>query len=173
MSATLRFGTTPQALQAIARSTPPFRDIRDSDRWELLDSLWVDLSGSSGAGSSLSWADPSGAGVVYRRYAPLLRREGADFVAEPGDVAGAEGVEFAGRAACSETLLLRLGAQHLRAVALFEGGRTFSTAAPPPPAEPRVFAVLVSNGSWRHATNAVVTHAGLGAFEVDVLRARR
>lgn len=171
MSATLRYGATSQTLQAIAQSTPPFRDIRDSDRWELLDTVWVDLSGATGA--SLGWSDPGGAGSVYRRYAPLLRREDADFVGEAGDVAGCEGVQFAGRGVCSETLVLRAGSQHLRAVGAFEGGRTLDAAAPPPVGSPRVFAVLVANGSWRHATNAVVAHAGALAFEIDILRARR
>jgi hypothetical protein len=178
MSATLRYGVTSQTLQAIAQSTPPFRDIRDSDRWELLDTVWVDLSGGGGGGAtgaSLGWSDPGGAGSVYRRYAPLLRRDGAEFVAEAGDVAGCEGVEFAGRGVVSETLVLRAGNQHLRAVGAFEGGRTLDAAAPAlaDGGAPRVFAVLVANGSWRHATNAVVAHAGALAFEIDVLRARR
>jgi hypothetical protein len=170
MSASLRFGATSQVMQAIAQSTPPFRDIRDSERWELLDTLWVDLNRA--AGGVLSWS-PGAAGTVYRRYVPLLRRDGNEFVNEEGDVAGAEGVEFPGKGACSETLVLKAGSQHLRAMGLFDGLRTLSTASPAPPAAPRVFTVLVANGSWRHATNAVVAHSGSGVFEIDLLRARR
>jgi hypothetical protein len=180
MSATLRFGQTSQVLAAITQATPPFRDIRDSDRWELLDTLWVDLSGAA-TGAALSWTAPGGAGFVYRRYAPLLRKEAAGeggggglvYVNEPGDVAGAEGVEFLARGACNETLVLRAGSQHIRAVGLFEGRRTITAASPAPPVGPRVFTALVANGSWANATNVVVTHVGAAAFEIDILRARR
>lgn len=111
-----RFAGTSHTLLGIAHATPPFRDIRDSDRWQLLDIVWMQAR-PDGGGGTLEWQDPEGNGHVYRIYRPLLRfaPESPDavapaqpvpllaapppaptFIYTSGDVCGIEGVQFLG-----------------------------------------------------------------------------